>query len=101
MVQQRMQNADANDTLYAWDASRDYDPAPGLQDIRAAVLAVNFEDDERNPPELGVMEPAIARVARGKYVLVSASERTRGHVSPADATLWKDYLVELLARSAR
>jgi homoserine O-acetyltransferase len=101
MVQQRMLNTDANDLLYAWDASRDYDPAPGLQNIRAAVTAVNFEDDERNPPELDIMERAIKRVAQGKYVLVPASERTRGHVSPGDATLWKDYLLELLARSSR
>ena len=100
MVQQRMQNADANDVLYAWDASRDYDPAAGLQNIRAAVMAVNFEDDERNPPELGIMERAIKRAAHGKYVLVPASDRTRGHVSPGDAMLWKSYLVELLARSA-
>jgi homoserine O-acetyltransferase/O-succinyltransferase len=99
MVQQRMQNTDANDLLYAWDASRDYDPAAGLQNIRAAVTAVNFEDDERNPPELGIMERAIKRFAQGIYVLVPASERTRGHVSAADATLWKDYLLELLARS--
>ena len=101
MVQQRMQYSDANDLLYAWDASRDYDPATGLQNIRAAVTAINFEDDERNPPELGIMESAIKRVARGKYVLVPASDRTRGHASVNDANLWKDYLVELLARSAR
>lgn len=101
MVQQRMQNTDANNLLYAWDASRDYDPASGLGRITARVMAVNFEDDERNPPELGIMEGAIRRVAQGKYVLVPASERTRGHASVNDATLWKDYLVELLARSAR
>ena len=101
MVQQRMRNSDANDLLYAWDASRDYDPAPGLQDIRAAITAVNFEDDERNPVELGVMEREIRRVAGGQYVLIPASDRTRGHASVNEATLWKGYLVELLARSAR
>ena len=100
-LQQRLQGTDANDFLYAWEASRDYDPGPGLGRIRAAVTAVNFEDDERNPVELGVMEREIRRVAHGKYVLVPASERTRGHASVNDATLWKDYLVELLARSAR
>jgi len=100
LVQQRMLNSDANDVMYAWDASRDYDPEPGLENIRAAVMAVNFEDDERNPPELGIMERAIKRVGQGKYVLVPASDRTRGHVSAGDATLWKDYLLELLARSA-
>ncbi len=99
-VQQRLEGADANDFLYAWEASRDYDPGPGLERIRAAVTAVNFEDDERNPPELGIMERAIRRVPRGKYVLVPASERTRGHASFYDATLWKQHLVDLLARSA-
>jgi homoserine O-acetyltransferase len=99
-VQQRLEGADANDFLYAWDASRDYDPGPGLERIRAAVTAVNFEDDERNPPGLGILERAIKRVARGKYTLVPASERTRGHASFYDATLWKEHLVDLLARSA-
>ena len=101
MVQQRMRTSDANDLLYAWDASRDYDPAAGLESIRAEVTAVNFEDDERNPVQLGVMEREIKRVARGKYVLVPASERTRGHGSANDATLWTEYLVELLARPSR
>jgi homoserine O-acetyltransferase len=101
LVQQRMRNSDANDLLYAWDASRDYDPAPGLEDIRAPVTAVNFEDDERNPVALGVMEREIKRVVQGRYVLVPASDRTRGHASVNDATLWKDHLEELLARSAR
>ncbi len=98
-VQQRMQSSDANDLLYAWEASRDYDPAPGLERIRAAVTAVNFEDDERNPPELGILEREIRRVPRGKAVLVPASNRTHGHTSFYDATLWKDYLTDLLQRS--
>lgn len=100
-VQERMRTTDANDYLYAWEASRDYDPAPGLERIRAAVTAVNFADDGRNPPELGIMEREIRRVPRGQYVLVPASDRTRGHVSFYDAALWKEYLVDLLARSAR
>ena len=100
MVQQRMLNSDANDVMYAWDASRDYDPAPDLENIRAPVMAVNFEDDERNPPELGILEREIARVPNERFVLIPASDRTRGHASLADAALWKNYLVELLARSA-
>jgi len=99
-LQQRLQGTDANDFLYAWEASRDYDPGPGLERIRAAVTAVNFEDDERNPPGLGILERAIKRVARGKYALVPASERTRGHASFYDASLWKEHLADLLARSA-
>ena len=98
MVQQRIQTADANDLLYAWDASRDYDPRENLAHIVAQVTAVNFADDERNPPQLQVMEREIARVPHGRYVLIPASDRTRGHASLGDATLWKQYLVELLTR---
>lgn len=100
-VQERLKTTDANDFLYAWEASRDYDPGPGLARVRAAVTAVNFEDDEINPPELGIMEREIGRVPRGRYVLVPAGDRTRGHVSFYDVTLWKEYLEELLARSGR
>ena len=101
MVAQRMKGADANDLLYAWDASRDYDPGPGIANIRASVLAVNFADDERNPPQLGIMEREFARLPQGKFVLVPASERTNGHASLGDAALWKHYVVELLERSNR
>jgi homoserine O-acetyltransferase len=101
MVQQRMQYADANDLLYAWDASRDYDPREHLGRISAQVTAVNFADDERNPPQLEVMEREIARVPDGRYVLIPASDRTHGHASLADAVLWKDYLADLLGRISR
>ena len=101
MVEQRMKTADANDVLYAWDASRDYDPGPALARITAPVTAVNFEDDQRNPSELGILEREMARVRNGKFILVPASDRTHGHASLADAALWKEYVVELLARSRR
>jgi len=100
-VESRLPHTDANDWLYAWDASRAYDPSPGLADIKAALTAVNFADDEINPPEQGVMEEQIKRVARGRYVLIPLSERTRGHRSAAVTALWQQYLEELLARSGR
>ena len=99
MVQQRMKTADANDLLYAWDASHDYDPGPGLANITAFVFAVNFADDERNPPQLGIMEREFARLPKGKFLLIPASDRTQGHASLADAALWKVTLVELLQQS--
>jgi homoserine O-acetyltransferase len=99
LVQQRMRNADANDLLYAWGASRDYDPAPGLDRITAQLVAVNFADDERNPPELGILEREMPRVPNGRYVLIPASDRTRGHASLGDAALWKPYLADLLQRA--
>jgi len=87
---------DANDYVYAYEASQDYDPAPDLEKIRAQVLAVNSADDERNPPELGIMEREMKRVANGRFYLVPASDKTRGHGTTGMAKLWKAELVKLL-----
>jgi len=86
--------ADANDVLYQMDASRDYDPSRDLEKIRARVLAINSADDERNPPELGVMEAAMKRIRKGRYVLIPISLETRGHGTVGNARLWKKYLAE-------
>jgi len=88
--------ADANDTLYQWDASRDYDPSPGLDRITAVVLAINSADDERNPPETGLMEHALSRIKNGRLHLIPASTETRGHATTAMAKFWKDQLFDLL-----
>lgn len=92
---------DANDCLYQFDASRDYDPQPGLASIRAPLLAVNSADDEINPPELGILEREIKRVPRGRYVLIPTSTQTHGHSTHTWAALWKEQLVELLGASRR
>lgn len=91
---------DANDMLYALQASRDYDPGPALEKIRAPLYAVNSADDLINPPELGILEGEIRRVPRGKAVVIPYSEHTRGHGSHTIAVLWKQYLEELLRESA-
>jgi homoserine O-acetyltransferase/O-succinyltransferase len=96
-----MKSGDANDMLYALEASHDYDPAPGLEQIRAPLVAVNFADDLINPPELGIMEREIKRVPRGRAVLIPLSERTRGHGSHTVAALWKNELETLLNESAK
>jgi homoserine O-acetyltransferase len=88
--------ADANDVLYQMDASREYNPAPKLESIQARLLAVNSADDERNPPELGIMEREMRRVKNGRYVLIPASSETRGHGTVSAAKFWKQDLVELL-----
>jgi homoserine O-acetyltransferase/O-succinyltransferase len=96
-VERRLPSAEANDMLYQFDASRDYDPSPRLAEIKAPVLAINSADDLINPPELGLMERLMPRVRRGRYVLVPASERSRGHGTHTWAALWKRELVEFLA----
>ena len=88
--------ADANDTLYQWSASADFNPAPGLEKIKAATLAINSADDERNPAELGLMEPALKRIKNARYYLIPASPQTRGHGTVGAAGLWKAQLADFL-----
>jgi homoserine O-acetyltransferase len=89
--------ADANDFLYYWDSSRDYNASPGLERITAPLLAINAADDERNPPETGLMEAALKRVKNGKLLLIPASEETRGHAATGMAKFYKRELAEFLA----
>jgi len=89
--------ADANDFLYQWESSGDYNPAPGLGQIRASVLAINSADDERNPPELGIMERELPRVKGARLYLIPASEETRGHGTTGMARFWKAQLADFLA----
>ena len=96
-----LKTADANDLLYQIEASSDYDPGPGLEKIRAPLLAINSADDLINPPELGILEREIKRVARGRAVIIPLSPDTRGHGTHTIATMWKAYLQELLNLSAR
>ena len=87
---------DANDALYGYEASRDYNPSAGLEKIQARVLAINSQDDERNPAELGVMEREMQRIKNGRYVLIPTGPETRGHGTTGQAKLWKRYLEETL-----
>jgi len=89
---------DANDYLYQFRASSDYDPAPDLEHIVAPVLAINSADDQVNPPELGLMEKLMARVKHGRYVLLPISDKTRGHGTHSLPAVWKGYLAELLSQ---
>ena len=100
-VEQIIKTDDANDVLYALEASHDYDPEPNLEKIRAPLLAVNFADDLINPPELGILEREIKRVPRGRAIMIPMSDKTRGHGSHTVAALWKDELVKLLKESEK
>jgi homoserine O-acetyltransferase/O-succinyltransferase len=95
-VARYMKTDDANDVLYAVDASSDYDPGPALEQIQAPLLAINTADDLINPPEQGILEREIKRVPHGRAVVLPMSDQTHGHGSHTYAVLWKQYLVELL-----
>jgi homoserine O-acetyltransferase len=95
----RLDGLDANDMLYQFEASADYDPAPDLEKIRAPLTVVNSADDEVNPPELGILEREIVRVKNGRYVLIPTSDETRGHGTHSRPAVWKQHLADLLERS--
>jgi homoserine O-acetyltransferase len=92
---------DANDMIYQFEASREYNPAPHLGQITAPLYAINSADDQVNPPELGLMDREIGRVAKGKYILIPISNQTRGHGTHSLPAIWGKYLEELLQVSAK
>ena len=99
MLNQRLDarfTGDANDHLYQWDSSRDYNPSAELERIQATVLAINSADDERNPPEIGVLEREIKRVKNGRVFLIPASDKTAGHGTTGQAKFWKSELAAVL-----
>src|SRR3954469_20228272 len=96
-----LKTGDANDVLYAVEASHDYDPGPGLEKIKAPLLAINSADDLINPPELGILEREIKRVPKGRAMVIPFSEKTRGHGTHTQAALWKDELRKLLEQAER
>jgi homoserine O-acetyltransferase len=104
IVDQRLSAAfptDANDLLYQWDSSRDFDPSAGIDRITATVFAINSADDERNPPELGTLDREIKRVKNGRVLLIPASADTAGHGTAFQAKYWKKDVEELLKSAPR
>ena len=98
-IDRRQATLNANDMLYHYDASRNYDPAPHLEKIRVPLFAINSADDQVNPPELGILEREIKRVAHGRYILLPITDQTRGHGTHSLPAIWKQYLAELLDAS--
>ena len=94
----RSDQIDANDLVHRLEASADYDPAPDLEKIQAAVLAINFADDELNPPELGTFDRAKQRVRNGQFVLIPASSQTEGHMTLSKASIYGRFVADFLAK---
>jgi len=100
-LKSRGAGVDANDMLYQFDSSRDYDPSVSLERITAPLLAINSADDLINPPELGLMEKLMPRVKRGQYVLLPITRETRGHGTHSWPALWQPYFREWLAKELK
>jgi homoserine O-acetyltransferase len=98
-ISRAVKTHDANDVLYAFDASRHYNPEPELEKITAPLTAINSADDTINPPELKILDRDIQRVRKGKYVLLPITDQTRGHGTHSLPAIWQSYLAELLKRS--
>jgi homoserine O-acetyltransferase/O-succinyltransferase len=98
-VQNFIRTQDANDMIYAFDASRLYNPSPNLSKIRVPFFAVNSADDEVNPPEMGIMETEIKKVPYGRYILLPITEKTTGHGTHSNPAIWGDHLKELMQLS--
>ena len=95
-VKARIAANDANDMLYQFNASRDYDPSPKLEQIAARLLAINSADDVVNPPELGIMETLMPRVKHGRYILLPTTAQTRGHGTHSLPAIWGTHLAEFM-----
>jgi len=89
-------NADANDLIFYYNASRNYDPSPNLERITVPVLWINSADDYINPPELGIAEKMVKRMPSARFILLPISDATRGHGTHTVAAVWKDYLAEFM-----
>jgi homoserine O-acetyltransferase len=98
-MDRRLPALDANDLWYQVNASWDYDPSAGLERITAPMTWINSADDFINPPELGLAERFLPRIAGVRYRLVPNSVGGKGHGTHTWAVFWKDDLAALLARS--
>jgi homoserine O-acetyltransferase len=101
LIKRYSSTLDANDVIYQFEASREYDPLPNLGKIRVPLFAINSADDQINPPELGILDEAIRRVPHGRYILLPITSQTRGHGTHSLPAIWGRYLGELLAASQR
>ena len=97
VVEETLEEDDANNILYRFEASFDYDPAAEVRRITAPLLAILFADDELNPIELGAIEPLIAQVPRGRHVVVPAGPATEAHRTQVKASVWVAHVAAFLS----
>ncbi len=100
LIDRDLQHLDANNFVYLFSASRDYNPFSKLASIQVPLTLLNSADDFIDPAELHIAEKTIPMIPKGRYVLLPITEQTRGHSTFALPALWQGQLKELLERSA-
>jgi homoserine O-acetyltransferase/O-succinyltransferase len=101
MLNRYLKILDANDMIYAYNSSRNYNPAPHLEKIKAPLLAINSADDQVNPPELKILETEIVKVKNGRAIVLPITDETSGHGTHSNPKIWGNYLKQLLAISEK
>ena len=96
IIQGARTHGEANNVLYHYDASSDYNPTPGLDKIKARLLLILFEDDQINSPEFAALSREMPRVKNGRFVTVPAGKESDGEGNNTDAKLWRSQLEDLL-----
>ena len=96
-----VKHADANDMIYQFLSSRDYDPSAQLGQIKAWVMAVNSADDQVNPVGVDdmVMATEMEKVKHGSYIILPVSDQTHGHGTHTIPAVWDQWLWKLLKES--
>jgi homoserine O-acetyltransferase len=95
------QTADANDFIYQWQSSADFNAAPQLSKIQAPVLAINAADDERNPPETGTLQTSLKQIKHARLFLIPASAETRGHSTTGNARFYASELAAFMKETEK
>lgn len=95
------QTADANDFIYQWQSSADYNAAEGLPKIQAPMLVINSADDERNPPETGRLEASMKALKHARLLLIPASADTRGHGTTSMAKFYSKELAQFMQETEK
>ncbi len=79
---------DANNTIYDYRSSADYNPAPLVGRIKAPFLAINFADDLINPATLPEARSTVEHLPGGKFVLLESDATGHGHKAIFHAEEW-------------
>lgn len=95
-VKGQTSGGDANDLLYAFESSSDFNAEPGIGQIKTKVYALNFADDEFYRDSLQILQRDMKQVSQGKVVIRPVSAGSTGHFTMSHPNLWKDQVATFM-----